>query len=730
MTKTMSKIKYLILVTLFAVASIFAIGCKEVKVTGISVDEGYKATAYLNEDYDFSNIKITVQLDNDKTEKKSCEAGWVYEGDELVSEDFTQIPGEHELEVRYKGFTATITIEVFDEEDPEKDKVYQIKYFEDPQFVQDFRDNTTGANKKLNAVNSQAELLAGNKVGFNDLSAKYVVGDDNAFVYTPKMRAVENHVIKPITEYKTSTEIYIKDQGQYVKLDEDTIPTYVAIDDDANTYDFTETAIGKEFKIIVKPYFYNESEADIIGEGSDFEFKVVDGWNAYSIEDLKLFNNIDTIEDKSHLGDSKKYINGKWNPSEEDKTLSASMDGLILHRDINITFSDLPAYFKEGDNVRDENGIDGWIFAREIGEGEVFNIEGNYFQISAKDLPAILHEDGKEAPDPGTPVVTHLVLFGFRGKVDNGQGQIIQYTNVPKYTIRNVEFIGNSQASANDSNWGGISTFKAGGADLTINNCAFSRWYMAMMYETEKEFDDVNDVRFEVFNTNVCDVSNTLVYLWGAEDAYFENSKFIGSAGPVIITDHVYTDEQEDNFNKTGNINPFTQGWKTNLVVKDCKFESWLAGDEPWFASFTGADLLVLKFKALDTFLNQLGVSMLKDGDYLNVIGLYKCGNVQGISAIPINSSFDDISEEASERLYPNGLDFAMVMESDFADEYQSADPVIASSNGFLATVNEETKVPQIKPGTSLPTADDYLYVYYGGITLVLDLIPYTQPTT
>ncbi len=215
MIKTMSKFKYLLLIALFAVATIFAFGCKDVKVTGISVDDnGYNATAYLNSDYDFSVIKIIVSLENGKKETKSCKSEWVYENGEVVSSDFTQTPGEHEFEVRYKGFSDTVTILVLNEEDPEKDKPYQIDYFTDPQFVLDFRQNTTGASAKVNMVETQDDLLDGKKVGFNDLSATYVVGDDNAFVYTPIMKDNENHTLVTIENFRTSTVIYLKNDQE------------------------------------------------------------------------------------------------------------------------------------------------------------------------------------------------------------------------------------------------------------------------------------------------------------------------------------------------------------------------------------------------------------------------------------------------------------------------------------------------------------------------------------
>ena len=135
----------------------------------------------------------------------------------------------------------------------------------------------------------------------------------------------------------------------------------------------------------------------------------------------------------------------------------------------------------------------------------------------------------------------------------------------------------------------------------------------------------------------------------------------------------------------------------------------------------------ITMFSLLGFNINNFGLSMLNNG-YLNVKALYKA-NVMGISAIPSNSTFIDISEEDEERLYQYGIDFAaLAQNSEYFGEFLGGNPILTTSSGLLATVNESTKAVKMLEGSPIPTADDYLYVYYGGITLVLDLVALPTP--
>ncbi|MBR1988694.1 MAG: bacterial Ig-like domain-containing protein [Clostridia bacterium] len=733
---------------------------KEVVLLSIEITE-YPNEIYEDETLNASNVKVVAKYSND------AEVELAYADVQFNSLDMTTYDTQT-LTATYEGKTDSVQIIVKErEENRAQEKSYTIDSFEDPAFVNVYYGITRGDERKYDNVESQADLLDKanpKKMGFeslNDSSFKplYVIGDDNPFRYEPIIMSMVDYELEPITEYKTLTEIYIWRDDAYVKLDryslndENKISYYVAIDDEAHTYDFTENAIGHQFKIVVEPYLYDpELDADIDG-GSVFEFVVKNGWNAYDVEDLKLFDNIDLVEADGGMGDEDDLVKGKWGKTEEEKALSNSIGGIILHNDIDIKLSDLPDYYKDvindskyqGTYTRNHNGPDGWIFAREISEGTVFNFEGNYFKISASSIPRIVRESFEEGetgyPPEGTPVVTNLVLFGFKGVTKDAYGNVITYAEdkVPTFNINNVEFIGNSQESASDKNWGGISTFKAGGAHINIDNCLFTRWYMAMMYETEHEFDHVNKTEFNVTNTNAYDASNTLMYLWGAENVYLENTKLIGSAGPVMICDHVDYDENTDPTNGGTNegpdVHPEYDGYRTNVKTKDCYFESWLSGEEPWFVSFGVTADFINPIKSLNYL-------MPADGKYIdanqrmNIIGLYKIGDIPDLAggeAMDIRGSFTDISEGDAGLKHSMALDFTLLHAMmptislpggiTLKNVYDNGAPIITTSNGYMAFYNGSS-LSAMDPDVSINDSD-YLFMYHGGtgMAFVLGLV-------
>ena len=159
----------------------------------------------------------------------------------------TATKGDTTVSVTYKGETATITVSVINRQ-------------------------TEGA--LIFGAESPISITAREsyKTSFKDSNNVYVVGDDNAFKFVLVINALDanDNPVSNMTYIGTST-VYI--------LNKDTLEVsgtageeYVTIDDVKHTFDFTDAAIGKYFKIVSAP-------AELPGYQKELIVEVVDGYN-------------------------------------------------------------------------------------------------------------------------------------------------------------------------------------------------------------------------------------------------------------------------------------------------------------------------------------------------------------------------------------------------------------------------------------------------------------------
>ncbi len=509
---------------------------------------------------------------------------------------------------------------------------YTITSFTAPSFVTLYNSNKANQNTYDKTGSTGIK-------GFTETNKTYIVGSANPFVFAPIMleKPADSEKSIIVTDYSIIAKVYIKNGTDYSELTTN-LADYVSIDKTSKTFQFTELANGKEFKIEVTP---ENGSSDFL---VTFEFKVINGYNVYNADDL-------SVVDNTNMGD-------KWNTLKSTNKISTDLNisAVILHNDISIRKENLPEnhFYKEGDVVNDialnKNDIDydralgslkdsgsvkdpiGAIYTRTLKAGETFTMEGNYFKISIQDMPLIVRGDGKVSETLDKAITTHTTLFRFiPEKNQNGDFAGAHTTT----NINNVAFYGNSKKSEIPALSGGMMCMKADSTNLNLSNCLSQAWFISFMIEGNNDYAD--NIQAKFYKTNAYDAYNTLLYVWAGRNVVLEECKFIGAGGPVMIVDHV------DNNENTGE-----GGYISNVTNKNSTLESWVAGTEGWFVTY-GATAVVGSLKAIDQILlatcksaelNAYKSILDSTGNKLNLVAVYKSGDTEGMSTSIIRGSF------------------------------------------------------------------------------------------
>ncbi len=487
-------------------------------------------------------------------------------------------------------------------------------------------------------VPTSISVFASNKgasSSFKDKTQGYLVGDDGAFSFSPIVAAYDADgkllYFDAPGEVEIVATLYVLTEGEYVEVSD--MATYVEVDALNASFDFTESAIGNSFKLVVYPRLLEDAgeDAEVIVELSNsLEFKVIDGYNVYTAADLLLWdnNNADVAAFRAEKG-----------VTVDASTVSA----LVLHNNIALTASDIPSCHIY-DEVRDADHFAGlsdekkarlqgslkdysFILDRNLGENGQFAFEGNYFTLDASAVPYVMKEDGDNNLEVlPTSIVSHASLFRIRGAAHTDGT-----TATENFDIRNVNLIGNLNRQENVESSGGLILAKFELAKGTTYNMVSRGWYI-------NNFVSENATGHEVVIDSCIfeDSYNSLLYVWGGL-VEIKNSRIYGAGGPAIIADHVTPDD--DTAGRTG-----SGGWTSHIVIDEAsEVASYVTGQEAWFAEFNAqtAAAAIMATDAIFNSFNRTFVTKATDEggntqSLLNLMIVFKSGEAEGMTADPI----------------------------------------------------------------------------------------------
>lgn len=575
----------------------------------------YATTVGLGAEYDTSNIQLKLTYISGREE--------IIPASQLtITEIDTTTIGTQELKVTYGQTEVKVNVQV--------QKNYMVIGYDDPGFVAVWERNSQTQNT-FNKTGSN-----GTK-GFAVVGNDYLVGNDNEFAYAPTLSVyfTDTRTAGTLDNYKANYKVYLHGTGEPTLLAGAELANYVTIDDVKHTLLFSDAAIGKKFTISVLPTYATEDELDEIN-ASEFTFKVVDGYNVYTAADLSILDNVNA--------------EGKWTALKQANGLvGVDANALILQSNITINASDIPSvHFYTAAEVAGDSDADravgslkdttgnnlGRIYHRRLSSG-TFTVEGNYYQISAQNIPLIVRENGN-ITNQGESMTTHTTLFAFDGDSNT--------TAVPNYVVNNLSLYGNTKKTENAALSGGVLMMKKCNAKFTANNCLAQCWFISFFNdEGLGSFEGQEDkVTLTLKSCNSFDAYNTLVYNFGGI-LNIEDCIMIGAGGPVMICDHV-----------GNNATTAEGGMISDVTTKNSVLESYVAGTEGWFNAYDGASDLAAMVKALDHLFNQYGVTILDaSAQKLNLVAVYKSSSAEGLTTSNIRGSFAvaDHEEEKAQLL-------------------------------------------------------------------------------
>ena len=662
---------------------------EDVVVKAEIVENTFDAQIYLGEE--FNTEDIILKLTYQSGETVEIDASQL----EITNIDNLNL-GNQEFTVSYKlgdtTYSDIATVEVA--------KNYTIMGFDDPAFVTSYQINSQTQNT-YNATGSTGVK------GFTVLNNPYIVGDDNEFIYAPTLsiRWEGTNNLGVIENYKAEYKIYLVEDTENTLLEDENLDYYVLVNEVEKTLKFTNKAVGKTFSISVLPKFITEDELDNIS-ASEFTFNVIDGYNVYNAADLSLFDNTN--------------VNGKWTEYKNANGIALDLDvkAIILQNNITIEREDIPSthYWKESEvagatdysrvlnSLKDSTSDElGFIYRRDLKDGSTFKIEGNYFQISAQNLPLVVRENDDSISQEGEAIVVHTSLFGFFGDETGNK--------ITSYELNNISLYGNTKKSDNTTLSGGVIFMKKDNCQFTAYNNLSQCWYIEYFNEegrmNEVYAKDPTRISLNLKAVNAFDAFNSIIYNWGGV-LNIEDSILIGAGGPVMICDHVGNDDT------TGNNGTISQVYTKNSVL-----ESWIAGSEGWFVSFN-AESAVSQLKALN-YLTSLNNVSFVNNDKINLIAVYKSGEAEGLTSSKIRGTFKD-------EKYTSGLDASRksIYQYLTSEQQTMADQtyLLETYSGPFGIITGQTSISyQPSAEAFSATAQDYMNVYLAnGMSVVIGL--------
>ncbi len=615
-------IVFVLSVCVMAMSAANLIGCdnsgsfalKSIAVSGESV----KTTYTVGEAVDFSGISVVATF-SDKTQQTiTLNDLELFAGDKklegAVAEGLTEEEGEIEITVKYtyngKEKSAAFKIKVIKEIDSmEGFLATSFAYNNEAERMSAATD--TGADYETDKLNFEGQFYASEEV-------VRLVGDDNAFIYEPTL-VLENDDAEPIvpSTYYFDAEIFEVGEEE-VKLTaeagENRVVNYslggeeiLSLDMEKFAYDFTENAIGREFKISVKPTdFYLLGPAI---KAIEINVKVVDGFNVYKATDLAVIDNVaseawfDIKTANNLLGVSPKAVILQNNIAVTEEDIPASYCYSLTREPVYYSAQDHenPLEDAEVSNKRIDDGV--LIYHREMKTGS-FAIEGNFFTLDFTAVPvASAFADG--AHDGYGSDFSNVAAICLDDTAETVEAREVEYS------ISNIKAIGNAarsqleefDAANNDFkpvNAGGliflrIDHNKFGKIKNVIANTFFIGWIShesTMTVENMKCYESYQNAGF----------------IWGESNNTVRNCDLERSGGPLFILQHI------DPANYPDSRIPV-------INVYDSHLEALVTGQELWFKSMGATDTFGLVRDICEGVANMANRTVVNNGK-LNLVAI------------------------------------------------------------------------------------------------------------
>lgn len=646
-------------------------GCSfgQKKVVSLTVKEGTLNYAYeQNQEYSFDDIKVVATY-NDKTKE---EVG----RDALTIGEFsTANLGDYKVKIGYGGMEIEVTLSVI----TNLNEYYEVNGFEPPASITTFNDRS-GVNDDANTVLTEAD--------FSQRKKTYKVGDDNPFKLFSNITVVDDKgVLIPVNAYTSVSQVYEKVENNYTLLEGAALDAVVVVNEENSTYDFTDAAVGRVFKIVARPANLTQAQISNIEKFSvTLECEIVDGYNVTKAVELGILNN-DVTEDK--------YAPWTSLLTNNNITRPTVLNGIVLHNDLTITKTDIPAAYYTGDTYSGQylkNDFDGDtdLYRHVVEDGKTFNFYGNYFTMNFSAIPTI------DTTISGEKYSTAAV---FKFAANENTAPTKYTTTFSNFT--DVSMIGNGTLTYQDEGrgFGTLIGFKATAHTVTLDNCIIKSFFI-------NTYAEYNNTIFNIKNVKAYDAYQNNLFTYGGKEVNISNSEFKRSGGPAMLLQHVNPTDNPNDHYSIANV--------TNSII-----ESFVTGNEPWFDAF-GATKDVAQISLLASMISP---DYLDANGEINMIGLNMSDGAGITGASGVQGKIVIDGKVPSNMLYNDTQNAQAVKIKQAIDEYGGQIPVFMSSEGVIARLKPtQDGIDIIDTGNVQGDIrqGDYLTVYYMGMGITL----------
>ncbi len=493
-----------------------------------------------------------------------------------------------------------------------------------PNFYASYLQRTTTLDKVENITGNVDDATYRNTYYENEQGGAdlYKVGNLNPFKFHVTASGTdeelhETAIQDPYVDIKL--ERYV--ESAYQEVSEPTVYVEATRSANSNTIDsfqFTEDAIDNRFRLTIQAASYAYEEVET-GATASIELEVIKGYNVYGLTDLTLFDNRDIRPASTTEGDP-------WADIRPEGF--ENVEGLVLHADITVQTSDLPAcYLTTEDFVNNyienySDDYDQWIankntnltlnnlptidrdsgkellvgsvkdwttiFHRTTKLDEKFVFEGNYFSINYSGIKQIYDfnnamKNGR-MKDYQKEDGSHGQFFGWNCASNNWE----QWTdNQTKHGggetyIRNLTVRGNGEFSSEDKYAGGLMMYKIGATDFHSTNLISSNTFTTFITQ-DTSYDNI-PANIYIDRAKNYGSYNSMYYAFGTKVNKITNSYLEDAGGALFLIDEV----------NMAAINRYGEGtYHTTAYVdcENCHLENWITGQEPWFTGHNASGL-------------------------------------------------------------------------------------------------------------------------------------------
>ncbi len=490
----------------------------------------------------------------------------------------------------------------------------------------------TGVELPQSLVNWNSTVANNMKSFFKKNDSPYLVGDDNAFIFTLTLSGytLDGVKVDSITSYTSASKVYLDG----VELTGDELAKYVSIDESKNAFDFTEEAIGKSFKIETRPAH------GVDGYESDFtrvaEVTVVDGYNIYKAYELNFITNwadFDFNQAEVFPGETRNQVQivRDFLTNEVKVDIPTIGNAIVLHNDLYITPADVPAEYFLGKDRSGELFDRINVFSHmTTAANPSFTIYGNYFTICSNALPVVcLNGNNDDA-------VSNAQLFGFSvdPTIRNTAGALAFDHTKYTTTFKDVRFrddhpnVDEPENSSRDMR--GLIGIKTWGQVINFENTRFDRFYISYLADSDYQTVNINDSIFYNSWQNHLFVWSDNPFYGDSDTSSFEhpsypvltvnlnNTDLTKAGGPVIIS--------QTNAPKL-DVSKYC-GAIVNFNTTNHEIWTYVTGEEAWFGA-VGAGQVAEIIKNFDTLLQGVSggsyvhsdpIPELSDGSFMNIL--------------------------------------------------------------------------------------------------------------